>query len=80
MDGPAGAEKLALDFPEFKSDANNGYLATLVDQAKLDGGRTLPLLDSASLATAKQEIEAGGRGLTDLAFKALQRRQPGQRR
>ena len=71
VDGPAGAEKLAFAIPEFKSDANNGYLATLVDQAKLDSGRTLPLLDSASLATAKQEIEAGGRGLSDLAFKAL---------
>ena len=63
VDGPAGAEKLAWDIPELKSDADNGYLATLVDQAKVDGGRTLPLVDSASLATAKQEIEAGGRGL-----------------
>ena len=71
MDGPAGAEKLAWDIPELKSDANNGYLVTLVDQAKVDGGRTLPLVDSASLATAKQEIEAGGRGLTDLAREAL---------
>ena len=72
MDGPAGAEKLAWDIPELKSDANNGYLVTLVDQAKVDGGRTLPLVDSASLATAKQEIEAGGRGLADLASEALQ--------
>ena len=71
VDGPAGAEKLAFAIPELKSDANNGYLVTLVDQAKVDGGRTLPLVDSASLATAKQEIEAGGRGLNDLAFKAL---------
>ena len=54
-----------------KSNANNGYLVTLVDQAKVDGGRTLPLMDSASLATAKQEIEAGGRGLNDLALEAL---------
>ena len=71
MDGPAGAQKLAWDIPELKSDANNGYLVTLVDQAKVDGGRTLPLVDSASLATAKQEIEAGGRGLNDLAREAL---------
>ena len=71
VDGPAGAEKLAWDIPELKSDANNGYLVTLVDQAKVDGGRTLPLIDSASLATAKQEIEAGGRGLADLAREAL---------
>ena len=28
VDGPAGAEKLAWDIPELKSDANNGYLVT----------------------------------------------------
>ena len=60
-----------MTFPALTSDANNGYLVTLVDQAKVDGGRTLPLVDSASLALAKQEIEAGGRGLNDLAFKDL---------
>ncbi len=65
------AQKLAFDIPALKSDANNGYLVTLVDQAKVDGGRTLPLVDSQSMATAKQEIEAGGRGLDDLAFKNL---------
>ena len=71
VDGPAGAQKLAYDIPELKSDANNGYLVSLVDQAKVDGGRTLPLVGSASLATAKQEIEAGGRGLKVLAREAL---------
>ena len=30
------------------------------------------MVDSASLATAKQEIEAGGRGLDDLAREALE--------
>ena len=65
------AQRLAFDVPALKSDANNGYLVTLVDQAKVDGGRTLPLVDSQSLATAKEEIEAGGRGLDDLAFKNL---------
>ena len=69
--GPAGAEKLAWDIPALKSDANNSYLVALVDQAKSDGGRTLPLVDSASLATAKQEIEAGGRGLAYFAGEAL---------
>ncbi len=34
VDGPAGAEKLALDIPELKSDTDNGYLVTLVEQAK----------------------------------------------
>jgi hypothetical protein len=71
VDGASGAQKRTFGIPQLKSDANNGYLVTLVDQAKVDGGRTLPLVDSASLATAKQEIEAGGRGLNDLAFKAL---------
>ncbi|MGA2257937.1 MAG: VWA domain-containing protein, partial [Thermoguttaceae bacterium] len=71
MDGPTGAQKLAWDIPELKSDAKNGYLVTLVDQAKSDGGRTLPLIDSASLSTAKREIEAGGRGLTYFANEAL---------
>ena len=71
VDGPAGAQTLAWDIPALKSDAANGYLVTLVDQAKCDGGRTLPLIDSASLATAKQEIEAGGRGLAYLGREAL---------
>jgi len=71
VDGPAGAQKLAWDIPTFKSDANNGYLSTLVDQAKSDGGRTLPLIDSASLSTAKREIEAGGHGLSYFANEAL---------
>ena len=71
VDGPAGAQELVFDIPELKPDANNYYLVSLLDQAKVDGGRTLPLIDSGSLATAKEEIEAGGRGLSDLAFKAL---------
>ena len=71
VDGPAGAAKLAWNIPELRSNAANGYLVTLVNQAKVDGGRTLPLIDSASLAAAKQEIEAGGRGISDLAREAL---------
>jgi len=72
VDGPAGVEKLAWDIPELKSAASNAYLVTLVDQAKADGGRTLPLVDSASLAMAKQEIEAGNRGLAYWARQALE--------
>ncbi len=71
VDGPAGAQKLTYDIPALKSDTNNGYLVALVDQAKVDGGRTLPLIDSSSLATAKQEIEAGGRGFHVLASEAF---------
>jgi hypothetical protein len=71
VDGPAGPTKLAFNIPELKSDAGNAYLVSLVDQAKVDGGRTLPLIDSASLSTAKRQIEAGGRGLNELAREAL---------
>ena len=71
MDGPAGVQRLAWDVPELKLDSGNGYLGTLVDQAKSDGGRTLPLVDRVSLSTAKREIEAGGRGLAYLAKEAL---------
>ena len=56
-------EKLTWDIPQLDVRRQNSYLVTLVDQAKVDGGRTLPLIDCASLANAKQEIEAGGRGL-----------------
>ena len=76
---PPAQEKLAWDIPALKSDAGNGYLVSLVHQAKLDDGRTLPLIDSASLVNAKKEIEAGGHGLADLASDALAR-QRGQRR
>ena len=71
VDGPSGAEKLAWTIPELKSDPNNGYLVTLVEQAKSDGGRTLPLIDSGSLSTARRQIEAGGHGLTYFANEAL---------
>ncbi len=71
MDGPAGAQNLPLDIPELKSDPRNSYLPRLVDRAKLDDGRTLALVDGGSLATAKREIESGGKGLADLAGEAL---------
>jgi hypothetical protein len=71
VDSSAGMENLAFSVPELKSREANGYLAALVAQAKPDGGRTLPLIDSASLAEAKRQIEAGGRGLGELAREAL---------
>ena len=54
-----------------KSATANSYLVSLVDQAKVDGGKTLPLVDSDSLINAKKEIEAGGQGLNRLAEEAL---------
>ena len=71
VEGPAGGRTLGWDIPPLRPSAANCYLATLVDQAKCDGGRTLPLIDSASLSVAKRQIEAGGRGLASLAVEAL---------
>ena len=71
VDAPGGPQKLSWQVPEFKSDPTNSYLATLVDQAKADDGKTLPLVDSESLARARREI-AGGRGFSALAREALQ--------
>ena len=42
-----------------------------MDQARVDGGVTLPLVDRASLAQAKESIDAGGRNLNKLARQAL---------
>ncbi len=71
VEGPAGARKLAFDLPAGKpADANN-YLVSVVDQARVDGGLSLPIVDTASLRAAKEEIDAGGRSLKWLAGHAL---------
>ena len=70
VDGPAGPQTLKWDIPQWTPDDHNSYLATLVKQAEADD-QTLPLINRASLANAKQEIEAGGRGLAALARDAL---------
>ena len=71
IDIDCGGQKLSWDVPDLKSDAANSYLVSLVDQAKVDGGKTLPLVDSDSLVNAKKEIEAGGQGLNRLAEEAI---------
>ena len=71
VDGPDGPRQLTWQIPELQPNAANGCLVALLDQARSEGGRMLPLVDSASLATAKQEIEAGGWGLTYWAREAL---------
>lgn len=71
LDIDAGGQKLSWDVPDLKSAPANSYLVSLVDQAKVDGGKTLPLVDSDSLINAKKEIEAGGQGLNRLAEEAL---------
>ena len=71
IDIDCGGQKFSWDVPDLKSDAGNAYLVSLVDQAKVDGGKTLPLVDSDSLINAKKEIEAGGQGLDRLAEELL---------
>ncbi len=49
-DGVAGPQKLAFSVTPSASDDGNSYLAMLIDQARIDGGVTLPLVGTASLA------------------------------
>ena len=70
-DSAAGAQQLTFDVPPIVSDDNNSYLARLVGEARVDGGVTLPLVGSASLAEARQEINSGVRNFGRLAREAL---------
>jgi len=67
----SGPKTLRCDVSPAASDDRNAYLARLVEQAKIDGGLSLPLVGSASLAEAKREIDAGVRNLSRLAQEAL---------
>ena len=49
----------------------NSYLRPVVEQARIDGGVTLPLVDSASLRQAREDLLVGGRNLDQLARTAL---------
>ncbi len=71
LDGPAGADKVSVALPTLVSDDTNSYLATLVQQARADGGVTLPLVGTASLAEARQATTTGVRTLSQLARQAL---------
>ena len=89
-----GAKDLAWSVAPGKSNDNNKYLAALVDRARVDGGVSLPLVDTASLqlretrrrwarSTSRElarEALAGGSldSATRLAEEAL-RRNPGDR-
>ena len=70
-DGAGGPQKLDFAVSPSASDDSNSYLTQLVEQARTDGGVTLPLVGAASLAEARQEINAGVRGLDQLAREAL---------
>ena len=64
VDGPGGAKTLAWNATPGKSMDDNGYLPSLVAEARADGGVSLPLVDSASLAQLRQQIRSGGRNMT----------------
>ena len=53
------------------SDDSNNYLIQLVEWARVDGGVSLPLLGSASLAEARQVGSTTVSNLTKLAREAL---------
>jgi len=50
---------------------SNDFLVKLVDTAAKDGGLGLPLVDSAALASLRNEIITGGYNLGQLALQAL---------
>ena len=71
VDGPGGVKTLTWNATPGKSMDDNGYLPSLVAEARADGGASLPLVDSASLVQLRQEIRSGGRNMTALAARAL---------
>ncbi|MGA2033931.1 MAG: hypothetical protein ABSG68_16915 [Thermoguttaceae bacterium] len=73
VEGPGPARTLSWDFPALKPSEDNNYLVSVVDQARLDDGLTLPIVDELSLDRAKAVIYAGGRNLNRLAREALVR-------
>ncbi|MGA2069512.1 MAG: hypothetical protein ABSG86_31460, partial [Thermoguttaceae bacterium] len=71
VEGPNGPQALDWDLPAIHSDSANGYLRPVVEQARIDGGVTLPLVDMASLRQAREDLLVGGRNLDQLARSAL---------
>ena len=71
VDSAAGPQKLAFSATPSASDDNNNYLTALVEQARVDGGATLPLVGTASLAEARRAIGAAVNDLDRLAQQAL---------
>jgi len=69
--GPSGPRDLSWVVQPGASSEDNNYLVNLVDRAKVDGGVSLPLVDSSSLALARQAINVGVDGLSRLARLAL---------
>ena len=71
VQGAGGPQKLAFTVPPSTSDDSNHYLVPLVEQARADGGLTMPLLGAASLGEARQTVDASVRDLCKLAQQAM---------
>ena len=71
VDAPGGAKTLSWTAAVGKSMDDNNYLPALVEQARSDGGLSMPLVGSASLALVRQQIQAGGRTMNQLAQQAI---------
>ena len=71
VDAPGGVKTLSWTAVPGKSVDDNNYLPALVEPARTDGGLTMPLVGSASLTEARQQIQAGGRTMNQLARQAV---------
>ena len=71
VDAPGGVAKLSWTATPGKSMEDSNYLPALVAQARLDSGLSLPLVNSASLAELRDQIQSGGRTMGQLARQAL---------
>ena len=71
--GPRGEEDLHWTVNVGPSDPKNSFLATLVNEAAKDQGRTLPLTDYASLAQVRAGQLTAAAGALELAQQAISR-------
>lgn len=71
LQSPAGVQQRALSAAPKTSAPQNAYLAEVVRRARVDGGVSLPLVGSESLADARQLVNMGAFNLAELAREAL---------
>ena len=71
VEGPGGPQTLDWDLPAVHSNSANGYLRPMVEQGRIDGGVTLPLVDTVSFQQAREDLLVGGRNFDQLARTAL---------
>jgi tetratricopeptide (TPR) repeat protein len=68
---PQGPKEVKWSAAAKPSSEDNAFLVQLVEIAQVDGGRSLPVLGSESLAKIRQEINAGVYTTSQLAAQAL---------